>query len=222
MLAGTETALLLLASATFNAFEEAALNETVQFVFPAAVNEVLAQDNASNAGGSATVVGDESEMETDFLTLPCVAVIVPVCSVLTFNAVAANLTLVAPAGTVTDAGTLIAAMLLDKRTSSPPDGAEMSVTTVQVSVPATSICAVSQLNPLICALLREPLPCNDTVASGIEGSVVTTLNWPVKSLLSFGVKWTLKLMVLPAARVAGSFPWPSTRNAVFESDSCEI
>jgi hypothetical protein len=176
MLAGTVTAVLLVASAMCKALEEAALIDTLQFVFPAAENEVFAQDNAVNAGGAATVAGAESEMETDFSTLPCVAVIVPVWSVFTFDTVAANLTLAAPAGTVTDAGTLIAAMLLDKRTSSPPDGADMFVTTVQVSVPATVISVVAQLKPLISGFLADPLPCNPTVATAVAESLVITLN----------------------------------------------
>lgn len=145
------TAVLLLASATITAFDEAALNATVHFVFPAAENEVFAQDRAFNAGGAATVPDDESEMENDFSMLPCVAVIVPLWSVLNVETVAANLTLDAPAGTVTDAGTFMAAMLLERRTRSPPDGAGMFVRIVQVSLPTAVISAVSQLKALISA-----------------------------------------------------------------------
>jgi hypothetical protein len=144
-------AVLLLASATITAFDEAALNATVHFVFPAAENEVFAQDKAFNAGGAATVPDDESEMENDFSTLPWVAVIVPLWSVLNVETVAANLTLDAPAGTVTDAGTFMAAMLLERRTRSPPDGAGMFVRIVQVSLPTAVISAVSQLKALISA-----------------------------------------------------------------------
>lgn len=143
--------MLLLASATITGFDEAALNATVQVVFPAAEKEVFAQDKAFNAGGAATVPDDESEIENDFSMLPWVAVIVPLWFVLKVDTVAANFTLVAPAGTVTEAGTFMAAMLLERRTVSPPDGAEIFVRIVQVSLPTAVISAVSQLKALISA-----------------------------------------------------------------------
>jgi hypothetical protein len=59
--------------------------------------------------------------------------------------VAAKLTLVALAGTVTVAGTVIAALLLDKPTLSPPAGAAEVSATVQAS------CAV----PVSDALLQD-------------------------------------------------------------------
>jgi hypothetical protein len=176
MLAGTVAAVLLEARATFKVFEEAALKETVQVVLPAAVNEVFTQDIALNEGGVATVACGESEMENDFSTLPCVAVIVPLCSVLTVDIVAANFTLVAPAGTVTEAGTLISAMLLAMRTKSPLAGAEMFVSTVQVLVPVPVTFAVSQRKALSSASCAEPFPCNFTAAAGEEESLVITLN----------------------------------------------
>jgi hypothetical protein len=221
-LSGTVIAVLLLASAMITAFDEAALNATVHMVFPAAENEVFAQDRASNAGGGATAPDDESEIEKDFSMLPCVAVIVPLWSVLNVATVAANFTLVAPSGTVTDAGTFMAAMLLERRTRSPPDGAELFVRIVQVSLPTAVISAVSQLKALISAFWADPLPCRGTVAAGVVEALVITFNWPVASVLSFGWNWTLKLSVLPTARVAGSLPSPSTRKAAFERDNCEI
>jgi hypothetical protein len=176
MLAGTVTAVLLLVRATFKLFVEAALNDTVQLVFPAAMNEVFAQNNEVNAGGATAVAGAESEMETDFSMLPCVAVIVPLWSVFTVDTVAANFTLVEPAGTVTEAGTLISAMLLARCTKSPPDGAEVFVTTVQVLAPVPVISAVSQLKALSSAFFAEPFPCNLTEAAGDEEALVITLN----------------------------------------------
>jgi hypothetical protein len=44
----------------------------------------------------------------------------------------------------------------------------------------------------------------------------------VESELSLGEKWTLKASVLPASSVMGSLGNPSTRNAVFETESCAI
>lgn len=57
------------------------------------------------------------------LTPPAVAVMVAVCVVLTAVAVALNDALTDPAGTVTDAGTLSAVLLLARLTAMPPVGA---------------------------------------------------------------------------------------------------
>jgi hypothetical protein len=54
-------------------------------------------------------------------------------------------TLVAPAGTVTDDGTVTAELLLERLTAAPFFGAAMSVVTVQVSVPAPVIEPLAQL-----------------------------------------------------------------------------
>ncbi len=75
----------------------------------------------------------------DCETLPAVAVRVAVCAVETADAVAEKLVLIAPAATVTDAGTVTAVLLLARFTTSPPlAGAALSVTE-QASVPVPVI-----------------------------------------------------------------------------------
>jgi hypothetical protein len=80
-------------------------------------------------------------------TPPAVAVSVTVCAVVTADADAVNGALVAPAATVTDAGTVTALLLLDKFTVSALTAAAASVT-VHASVSA----------PVSNALLHETPP----------------------------------------------------------------
>ena len=102
--------------------------------------------------------------------------IVPIWFELTVDTVALNLTLLSPAGTVMDAGTLMAAMLLERATKSPPEGAAALVVSVHVSLTAPVTVVVSQLRPLSKAFCAEPLPCSFTVAAGVEEEVAITLN----------------------------------------------
>lgn len=108
--------------------------------------------------------------------LPWVAVTVAVWLVLTTETVAANVTLVAPDGTVTEAGTATAVVLLDRFTTSPFVGAAMFVVTMQVSLPAPVNFVLAQLNPLRAAVCFDPLPCNFTVVAGLERVLVITFN----------------------------------------------
>jgi hypothetical protein len=221
-LAGTATALLVLARVTVRALDEVALSDTVHAVFPAPVNDVFAQENDFTSGVPTAAVGGEREMERDFTALPWVAVITPVWSALTFETVATNLTLLAPAGTVTEAGTLIAEVLLESCTWSPLDGAATFVTIVQESEAAPVTLASSQVNPFISAEAEEPLPCNLIVVAGVDEALVITPSWSDESELLLGEKWTVRLMVLPDGSVTGNFPTPSTRKAALERDNCEI
>jgi hypothetical protein len=68
--------------------------------------------------------------------------------VLTAEIVAVKLVLVAPAATVTEAGTTTAVSLLDTLTTWPPLPAAAFSVTVQLSVPAPVIDPLVQLNPL--------------------------------------------------------------------------
>ena len=71
--------------------------------------------------------------------LPVAPVIVAVCAVVTADTVAENDALVAAAGTVTEAGTTTALLLLERLTLKPPVGADPVNVTVQASVPAPVI-----------------------------------------------------------------------------------
>jgi hypothetical protein len=93
---------------------------------------------------------------------PAVAERVTVCAALTDETVAEKLALVAPAATVTEAGTETAALLLERFTVNPPVAAAVLRDTVHVSVPA----------PVIEALVQEsavntgtPVPLSATAAA---------------------------------------------------------
>lgn len=80
---------------------------------------------------------------------PVVAVIVAECSVVTVPTDTTNVALVAPARTVTEAGTVIAASLLANATVSPPTGAAMLRVIVPVAFVPLSMLAVNTETPAI-------------------------------------------------------------------------
>ena len=83
-----------------------------------------------------------------FATLPALAVRVTVSAVLTEETVAVKLALVAPAATVTEAGTVTAPLLLARLTANPPLAAAVFSVTVQLSVPAPVMELLLQLSAL--------------------------------------------------------------------------
>ena len=85
------------------------------------------------------------------LTPPAVAVSVAVCAVLTAETVAEKLALVAPAATVTEAGTVTAVELLDSVTTWPPVGAAAFSSTLQPSVAAPVTDELIHPNPFSAA-----------------------------------------------------------------------
>ena len=87
---------------------------------------------------------------------PACAVNVAVWAVVTDDTVAVNPTLVAPAGTVTEAGTTTAVLLLLTATVNPPDGAAAVRDTVHRSVPAPVIEPLEQLIALSAGVTAAP------------------------------------------------------------------
>lgn len=81
-------------------------------------------------------------------TLPALAVRVAVCAVVHEDTVALKLALVAPAGIVTEAGTVTAELLLARLTANPPLAAAAVRETVQLSVPAAVIELLLQFSAL--------------------------------------------------------------------------
>jgi hypothetical protein len=132
---------------------------------------------------------------------------------------AENVALLAPAGTVTEDGTFTADELLERLIESPLVEAAALVVTVQVSVPAPLTLVLAQVNALSVAACFVPLPCKVTEAAAVGEVLVITLSWPLESVLSFGLKWTFRVRLLPAASVTGRFPWPSTLNAELDNVS---
>ena len=80
--------------------------------------------------------------------MPAPAVSDTAAAVLTEETVAENPAVVAPAVTVTVAGTVTALLLLARLTGNPPPAAAAFSPTVQLSVPAPVIELLVQLNPV--------------------------------------------------------------------------
>ena len=137
-----------------------------------------------------------------FEAVPALAVIVTACAVVTEATVAVNVALVALARTVTEAGTVTAALLLDKLTLNPPAGAAEVNVTVQLSLPEPVMEEVLQVNPLKVAL---------TVATPVRGRTVVIplpelleiVSWPAAAPAVVGSNCTLRLAVWPGVNVRG-------------------
>jgi hypothetical protein len=106
-----------------------------------------------------------------FATLPALAVRVTVSAMLTEETVAVKLALVAPAATVTEAGTVTALLLLARLTANPPLAAAVFSVTVQLSVPAAVIDPLAQLSalstgtPVPLRLTRVELPLEELLVN---------------------------------------------------------
>jgi hypothetical protein len=152
--AGTTIAGLLLTSPTVNPPVVAAtFSVTVQLSVPAPLNDPVLQLSALREGPLPFNCTPKV-----LATLFALAVSVTVVEVLTEETVAAKLAVVAPEATVTEAGTVTAALLLARPIVNPPlPAAELKVT-VQLSVPAPLNDPVVQLS----ALREGPLPFNCT------------------------------------------------------------
>jgi len=192
-LRGTLTALLLLAKVTPTPAAVAAeLIETAQFVFPEPMKESLSQESAVTEGVfpvDAEVLF--SVMEACFVIEPSVAESVTVFEAVTAETFAEKSALVAPEGTVTEEGTVISLLLLERFTTWPVlSAADVSVTT-HVSCPAPVMEDFSQLRPEsdvdAAGVDFDPLPCSFTVAAE-EESTVARVSWPVESASAFGLK----------------------------------
>jgi hypothetical protein len=128
-----------------------------------------------------------------FETLPAVAVRVTACAAATDDTVAVKPTLLLFAGTVTVAGTVTAALLLDRLTMRPPlDAVDVSVT-VQASVPAPVIEALLQESELKAAGTAVPVPLRPITAVAPVEELLLTVSWPVAAPATVGSNWIFKL-----------------------------
>ena len=89
---------------------------------------------------------------------PALAEIVADCAVVTDATVALNDALADAAGTVTEAGTVTALLLLERLTAIPPVGADPLNVTVHASVPAPVIDEVPQETVLTVGAVDAPVP----------------------------------------------------------------
>ena len=121
---------------------------------------------------SALSVGPDPDVDADVEAPSCraklfvtpfeLAVNIAVCAVVTDVVEALKLAVLAPAATVTEAGTVTAEMLLARLIVAPPLGAAALSATVQVSVPAPVIDPLTQLNEdgfaVLVVLAAAPMP----------------------------------------------------------------
>ena len=117
-----------------------------------------------------------------------------VCAVVTDPTVAVKAALVALAGTVTEAGTVTATLLLDRLTAKPPAGAAAVNVTVQASVPDPVKDDVLQVNPFSAAV-TVPLPVKARVEVLPLAALLEIVNCPVAAPAVVGSNCTLKLEV---------------------------
>jgi len=100
------------------------------------------------------------------------AVMIALPSVVMVEAVAEKVAEVAPAATVTDAGTVNAALLSDRVTTAPPDGAAPLRLTVQVDVPEPEMLLGLQLSPdrvvVVGGIVTVPVVPRDVMKSPAE------------------------------------------------------
>ena len=164
----------------------------MQFVVPAPVNDVVPQVRAATVGEICDP-DPFSWIEVVFEVEPCVAIIVTVCEDVTADTVAEKLTLVAPEGTITDAGTPTAPLLLARLTATPALGAAPLIATVQRSLPAPIIEEFAQLTPVSDGPdCEEPFPCSlmELVVFVVPVLIAVTLSCPVRSVVVPGSKRT--------------------------------
>jgi len=112
------------------------------------------------------------------------------CAVLTEFTVAVKPALVSPAGTLTEAGTVTAALLLDRLTVSPPLAAAAFNVTVQLSVPAPVMALVAQLTPVGTGI---PVPLKVTAVEDPLDASLVTVTCPDSDPAAPGLNCTARL-----------------------------
>jgi hypothetical protein len=133
-------------------------------------------------------------------TPPRLAVNVTDCTEVTGETVAVKSALFAPAGTVSDAGTVTALLLLLRLTASPPLLAAAFNVRVQLSAPAPVIDPFAQVSPLNTG---TPVPLKLTEVEEPLDALLVIVNSPAVAPLAAGLKCTLKLKLLLAPTVTG-------------------
>ena len=195
--AGTVTEELLLASVTANPpLGAAAVSVTVQAFEVAPVSELLLQETPPSAASGFNC------SEVVWLTPPAVAVMVAVVVVLTADTVAVNGTLVAPEGTVTDAGTVMEELLLASDTANPPLCAAAVRLTVQASVPAPVSESLLHDTPLSAAA-ATPVPLKPIIAVPPLLALLTSVKLPASAPAVVGSNDTVSAALWPGFSVAG-------------------
>jgi hypothetical protein len=147
-------------------------------------------------------------------TLPMLAVNVTVCEELTAEAVAVKPALAAPAGTVTEAGTVTPVLLLDRLTTNPPVGAAAFSVTVQLSVPVPVIEPLLQLTAVSTG---TPVPVKPMVEVDPTEELLVTINVPAAEPDTVGLNCTDSVAVWLGFKVSGNVA-PETVNPLPDSE----
>jgi hypothetical protein len=137
-------------------------------------------------------------------TLPALAVSVTACAVVTDDTVAVNPALVAFAATVTEAGTVTAALLLARLTVKPPAPAAALSDTVQLSLPAPVIDALLQERALNTPAPAPPVPVKLITAVALVDELLWIVTCPVAAPEVVGSNCTFSVTVWVGFRVTGN------------------
>ena len=117
---------------------------------------------------------------------PALAEIVADCAVVTDVTVALNDALADAVGTVTEAGTVTALLLLERLTAIPPLGADPLNVTVHASVPAPVIDELPQDTVLTVGAVDAPVPLKLTAVVGLVDELLVIVSWPETDPVAFG------------------------------------
>jgi hypothetical protein len=160
-----------------------------------------------------------------WVALPAVAVNVTVCAVLNVFTVAEKFALLDPAATVTDAGTVTAALLLDRFTVNPPVAAAAFRVTVQLSLPKLFIDPPAQLNPV---RTGTPVPLRLTVVELPVDELLVSVRVPDIAPAVVGSNCTVSVAVWLGVKVRGKVvpemekPVPVTAAALTVTDAVPV
>jgi hypothetical protein len=126
----------------------------------------------------------------------------------TDDTVAVKLPLVAPAGTVTEAGTVTAVLLLARLTTNPPVGAATFNAAVQLSDPAPVIDELAQVRLLNTG---TPVPLRLTTVEEPVEELLDSVNWPLSAPAAVGANCRVSDAAWPGFKVNGKLV-PETEN----------
>jgi hypothetical protein len=142
-------------------------------------------------------------------TPPALAVSVADCNVVTGATLAVKSALLAPAATITVAGTVTALFALDRFTLMPPLAAAAFIVTVQASVAAPVIDPLTQLSLVS---IGTPVPLRATDAEDPLDALLAIDSWPVVDPDAEGANWRVSVTLAFAPTVSGRLLAPLIEN----------
>jgi hypothetical protein len=124
----------------------------------------------------------------------------------TAEIVAVKPALVALAATVTVAGSVTNASLLERLTVRPSLGAAPLNVTVQASLPAPDMAPLAHVKPVNVGMGAVPVPLSATTDVGPVEELLAIVTWPVADPAPVGSNCTVTYAVWPGFSVAGKLP----------------